>query len=200
MKRIVGSLVFVSLLISACGPSPDQIQTAIAQTQVAIPTATVEPTATPKPMTAADLEPLLFQSGDLPGEYLLGQFKMDPPKEWPTPELFRGVSFEYEGYKGYLGAWVNIGVYSEPVVGETFEEMADFVGDPVDELGNLAMVKDRQMDLYAGVYGWLVYDVSVAWTKCNYVVTILSQTPARSGTIIPYARRLDERLVEALCP
>lgn len=46
MKKILPVLAF---LLVACGPSQGQIETAIAQTQAAAPTATSVPTETPKP-------------------------------------------------------------------------------------------------------------------------------------------------------
>lgn len=55
-------LVFLALVLSACGPSPAQLETAIAQTQAALPTATpipptatLEPTPTPKPKPLTEL-------------------------------------------------------------------------------------------------------------------------------------------------
>lgn len=201
-NNVVSFLVPV-VLAAACAPSPEQIQTAIAKTQAAIPataTATSEPTATPRPITGADIESLLFQPGDLPAEYSLGQYKMDAPEGWPSPDIFRGADFPYDCCDGLLAGHVSVGVFPGPVEVTAFAEVEELSGEPVDGLGDTSIFNDELIDFFAGVYGWLVYDVDVAWTRCNYFVHVLTQTETRSGVAITYARRLDERLAKLLCP
>mgnify|MGYP000851157343 CR=1 FL=1 len=200
IKRIGASLVVIALLVSSCGPSPEQIQTAIAETQAAIPTATIEPTATPKPITGADIEAVLYQAGDLPPEYSLGQYKMDAPEGWPQPLAFRGIVLPYDCCDGLLAGRVDVAFYTEPVAVDMFKSVAELSGDPVDGLGDTSIFNDERIDFFAGVYGWLIYDVDVAWTRCDYFVHVNTQTETRSGVAITYARRLDERLAEVLCP
>lgn len=198
-RTSVSGLALV-LFVASCGPSPEQIQTAIAQTQAAIPTVTVEPTATPKPITGADIEAVLYQAGDLPPEYSLGQYKMDVPEGWPEPVAFRGIVLPYDCCDGLLAGRVNVALYAEPVTVDMFASAEELSGDPVGDLGDTSIFNDERIDFFAGVYGWLIYDVDVAWTRCDYFVHVNTQTETRSGVAITYARRLDERLAKVLCP
>src|SRR5258707_1185607 len=92
-------MIGFTMLVAACSPSEGAVQTAIARTESAKPTATslpaattaptVAPTPTPqlipsasatatltptvRPATAQDIEPLLFRSGDLPAGFSGGQ-------------------------------------------------------------------------------------------------------------------------------
>lgn len=199
-RKKISCSILVACFIVSCSPSEQQIQTAIAATEAAIPTATVEPTATPKPITGADIEPLLFQPGDLPPEYSLGQYVMDVPEGWPTPDVFRGIVFPYDCCDGLLAGRVNVAVYPDPVTVDLFKKAAELSGEPVDGLGDTSIFNDERIDFFAGVYGWLIYDVDVAWTRCSYFVHVNTQTETRSGVAITYARRLDERLAKVLCP
>ena len=202
MNRVVLSFALAAALITSCGPSPEQIQTAIAQTQAAAPptaTATVEPTATPKPITGADLEPLFLQPGDLPSEYSLGQYLTDPPEEWPTPDAYRGVGIDIDDADA-IGAFVDVGVFSDTIDAQGFESIVDYGGDPVDGLGDISRFMDERIDVLVAIKGILVYDVKVAWTRCHYAALVTFQSGMRSGGAITYARRLDERLARVLCP
>lgn len=200
IKSFVSLAAIMVLLVSACAPSPEQIQTAIAETQEAIPTVTVEPTATPRPITGADIEAVLYQAGDLPPEYSLGQYTMEAPEGWLEPIAFRGVVFPYDCCRGLLAGHVSVALYVEPVIVDMFAKVAELSGDALGDLGDTSIYSDERIDFFAGVYGWLIYDVDVAWTRCNYFVHVLTQTETRSGVAITYARRLDERLAEMLCP
>lgn len=198
-NRVALGLVLVAVLLTSCGPSPEQIQTAIAATQAAIPTATVEPTATPKPITGADLEPLFLQPGDLPSEYSLGQYLMDPPEEWLKPDIYRGVGIDIADADA-IAAYVNVGIYSDTIDADGFEWIAYFHGDPVEGLGDFSRYMDERIDIVYVIKGVLAYDVKVAWTRCHYAALVTFQSGMRSGGAITYARRLDERLAKVLCP
>jgi len=59
-KKSITKIIFLAImLLDACAPSPQVIQTAIAQTQAALPTATIKPTPTPRP----DITSVLLANG-----------------------------------------------------------------------------------------------------------------------------------------
>jgi hypothetical protein len=80
MKRIVLTTLLISFLISACGGKFDAdiqatVQTSVAQTQQAEKT----------PLADINLEPALFQQGDLPNQYESGQIAYKWADELPQP-------------------------------------------------------------------------------------------------------------------
>src|SRR6266542_3910846 len=90
-KRLfVVPTISIAVIISSCvsapsTPSSQSIQTALAQTQVAIPT------ATPVPFSALDLESVIITGGDLPAGYEASQIRSklsDLSKAAPTPDYF----------------------------------------------------------------------------------------------------------------
>jgi len=109
-KLYILFLIFV-IFIAGCQPSETVVQTAIAQTQVAFPTATQIPTDTPMPTSTAtiipsptpdirliDIDPrkLLLQTSDLPNE---GKYYL-PGEGWTSPLLNSEIISSWTVEKG----------------------------------------------------------------------------------------------------
>ncbi len=124
MKKWVAIFVLVIIFISACAPSQDAVQTAIAQTQIAMPTSTATfsptstptPTITPSPSPTPDLRVIttdpkefLMSTTDLPSEakYYL------PNSNWISPhrnnEIIQAMGAEagekYINETGRVDGW-----------------------------------------------------------------------------------------------
>lgn len=87
VKKII-IIVICILVVTGCGQSPEAIEAALAETQMAYtptPSATALPTDTPEPtlvpFSELNIEDLLFQSGDLPADYEMGQIRNDLIKD-----------------------------------------------------------------------------------------------------------------------
>lgn len=189
-SSMILTLILTLGMTTGCQPSEQAIQTAIAETQIALPSATPEPTATAKPFTGADLEPLLFQPGDLQQVYEPQQFQIDAPDYWGEPELYRGLPLVFEG-DNMVGHGVEVAVYTQPVDDELFTTIGGMSGDPVEGLGEASSMTSRVR------YG---VNVTVVWRRCNYVGSIDVYVAYEKEPVAIYARRLDERLAGILCP
>ena len=97
MRHAIKLALVLMFGISACEPSVEAIQTALAQTESAMPTATIIPFA------ALNLETTLITSGDLPPGYEASQIRAsrsDFTKNAPAPDYFISQELSYNGSMG----------------------------------------------------------------------------------------------------
>lgn len=210
--RIPKLLSMFALLATACGSASESaVQTAIAQTQAAIPTPspiptqTPIPTPTPIPLSEIDLETILLVSGDLPPDFVGGQVKSIPPKYLeggPTADQviqqgFRAGAFASQG--------ILILLYKSPSDLETaystmLERSNNF--EPLADIGEKAAIKGGNVDENALIIvGVGAKSTQLVFTRCHALVYIdLYATSASVEVTTTYAQRLDKRLTSLLCP
>jgi len=177
----------------SCSPSPKAIENAIAQTQAVIPTPTIEPTPTQIPLTELDFSEVIFQAGDLPPGYEPAQIRSE------------------------LGDITNIGLNPDNFFSQSLSHNNKF-GGIVDILvfEDLDLVKEAFLDIYQNMPGkpslidvgenarvatssLFVYTASLTFIRCHVVVSMQFQDTLDDGSVISYAKRLDERLQPLVC-
>jgi len=199
-------LLACTMLLAACGqstPSPEMIQTSIAQTQAALPTQTPIPTPTPIPLSEINLEDILILPGDLPSGYAGSQISNNPPEKIFGYEQFieqklekKGIDFGFvwvvlynttQKAKTTYTAWSNYGSSSE-------EDNFTTTVSSVEGLGEEA--KYFMMD---GEVATISIDMTyLTFVRCHAFVRINMKTDDVES-VINYADRLDKRLSELVC-
>ena len=171
-------------------------------TVTSVPTLTPEPTMTPLPtavpLSEIDLEPILVQPGDLPGhlepEQISRRFD-ESGRELPTPANYIFQNFyDPDG----SGGAVSIFLYENLILADTSYSMATAI--PLhDSIGNLI---DEEIGERRRGYGGSLNTFEKArfqFLRCGAFVDIIMADATKIDIVI-YARHLDERLIELLCP
>jgi hypothetical protein len=189
--------------VAACGPSPAAVQqtveAGVAQTQAAastptqVATNTPEPTATLFPIESLrpDIEPSLFQEGDLSNNWRSGRFTTAFPKDsnyesLPTPDL---VVFQPVTNIGYSKqGHVFVAVYRDnSALTSAYQSL--FSGTSIDGFADSAKKLSEKE-----IGGW--HDV--AFVRCNSLVSVKIYGMSEDE-IIDIAKRIDGRLIKVLC-
>lgn len=210
MKRLVFGMAF--LLVACGGPATvdaGAVETAVALTLAAQPTATVELTVTPSPVPLAEisLEALAIVDGDLPPS-VQPSIVMDEPSMYKPFEVFPEAAQFFLQELAVEGAdeagQVAIALYDDPATaGQVYEALvghAYFVDDGRNTPLELDGTGERGMARFeANIFGdWF----RLAFVRCGAVVyvavPVLDMTDNRF--VQNYAGRLDGRLIEAVCP
>ena len=196
MKTVIQILLALVFLLCACAPSENTVNTAIAQTQAAIPTDTPIPTATPIPFSAFDLEDLLIQQNDLPAGYSGAQVGNT------APEMFGGIpKADYIIYQqfqknGESAGGVTVFLYeSIQSVDKAYQVIAVGMGntEPVAgdwEKGELVIFSISAINFTA---------IDVLYADCHSAVHIRLSDIDNKQHVINYAKRLNERLSPLVC-
>jgi len=199
-------LLACTMLLAACGqstPSPEMIQTAIAQTQAALPTQTAIPTPTPIPLSEINLEDILILPGDLPSGYAGSQISDSPPENVVDYEQYIKQKLEKNGIetgfvwvilydtpekvKAGYAAWSDYGLSSK-------EDNFTTTVSSIEGLGEEA--KYFMMD---GEIAILSLDMTeISFVRCHAFVRINMKTDDVES-VLNYADRLDKRLSELVC-
>ena len=195
-KRILFVLVIISsILFCGCGPSEKAVQEAISKTSTA-EASLVVPTATPTtfPFSALNLEEILVKEGDLPAGFEPAQIRTRPSdlsKSAPEPDYLITQTFSHNNS---FGGILDVLVYEdEENVSTAYESIVSNVPHGSDP-------KDVAFGSY-GQSSWTMGFVTastVVFVRCNSVVMIQIDT-IDEGSVLSYAERLDERLIEYVC-
>lgn len=214
MKRTYLLLgLLLSFIASSCSPSETSIQTAIANTQIALPTSTTEPTKLPTstptmiPISEISFDEILFIDGDLPPSFIPGQIKYELPNVFelkgnPTSDKIVNLVIHNDNF---LSEGVTVLIYeSLPTLQEVFTSIAEKVGrlpdkfgeiETLSNLGENAFVAESDRDVLFGTKS-----VRLAFTRCNALVHInLFSQDTNKDTVESYAIRLDKRIEEIVC-
>ena len=191
MKKTILVFALAIFMFAACGPSDAEIQAkvqaSIAQTQAAIPTATLIP------FSALDLESILITSGDLPAGYEAAQIRnklSDFSKAVPAPDYFISQSLSYNGN---IGGLVEVLVYDDISNVQTAYKIA--VNNLPGDKTNLKIGEGGQV---ASTY-FIMSTASLAFIRCHAVVSMQFMGTTNTDDAISYAMRLDERLTSMVC-
>lgn len=208
--------LLLGLIFTACAPSEAAIQTAMAQTQAALPTATytpeptetplptLTPTITPIPLSEIDLESLVFAEGDFPPFYERSVAKTSPPQKHPFTEMPLPVKVLWQETINTQGSSlgntlgeVGIFLYDDlELANQAYSVVTgfgDFFGETaqsLDGLGEQALFDEKEFFLFGSLFQ------NIAFTHCG--AFIYANIPSKDG--VNYATRLDARLSEIICP
>jgi hypothetical protein len=185
--KTILSILLLLMITSACGIESDEIIEPTT-TQVQLPTISPIPIFTvtaPSDLDISILEHLLVQDGDLPAGLTAAQFKATPPgmfRDVKYFKLFAGRSFE-KGGESYGG--VSLFIYDDEI-GLDIDYNVIIMGfgpdrDFIETFGEKA--HQRWGD--------------IAFVRCNTIVHIRAPEPVGA---INYAKRLDNRIEQQVCP
>lgn len=199
------------LALSACGSGPPEPTETPEPTPTISPTATPQPTptSTPIPLSQVDLEPLLTQSGDLPAG-LSGAQVRDSLPEWmsdalPSPENMIQRQFERDGE---AAGGVTVVLYESDVdVDTAYAAFVDNFGEPVSREGletTRVTVPDiaeeaEAVTIESELAGVSMNAAGLAFVRCRGVVHIMMTGTSSLIHVESYGKRLDKRLVPAIC-
>jgi len=218
-KLFVFFLLLIPLLLSACIASEKTLLEALSKTQTAMPTATLipsstltpTPTVTPTPIPLSDynLENILIVKGDLPDGYYVDPFIHDITGT--KFEDFNGIAYylaqrfgkEGEGF-GYVSVLLfeNLDdrdeAYSYTML-NTYNDIKEAVDNTViteiNDIGDSGkLITSDNTFMRISVTG-----AYVGFTRCHAFVFI-GKTMDDSSLVMEYAKKLDDRLKEEVCP
>ncbi len=223
MKKNICWIIVLVIFFTACSPNPSEgtIQTAIAQTQAAQSTNTPTivpatetpmplPTITPINLLEIDLESILLVEGDLPPNYIGSVItdEFSDTKYWNylqdrnVPKPDRIINFKIgladAEAPGYSLNNVVIILYNDyakrDITYENLIDVSEFVSDEgtvieADNIGEIATVATEPGTFYG------YREQSVVFTRCSAVVYMRTIADTEN-----YAKRLDNRLSELICP
>jgi hypothetical protein len=190
-------------LLAACSPSPQAIQTAIAQTQAAwTPTFTLSPSPSPSlipspttiPFSQLNLEDKLVVAGDLPPGYSGSQIRYTPntiTNEAPVADYFIN---QYFAYQDTTGGKVTVLVYEE--IDKVIIAYQSFFGGLFMGIPEDAGVGEKSASFYNE--GNITVS-NLAFIRCHAAIQIQFIGPSTRDSIIAYGQRLDKRLQPIVC-
>ena len=200
MKNIVLLVLILAVILVACAPGVNEIQTAIAQTQSAQPvTSPPIPTPTSLAPTSVSLkdiqiDSLVFQSGDLPASFKL--------RDSVSPRLFSAdhlklminaaqvlLSHENDVAGGSIILALFDSTFNRNQVYDAL--IRDRFGGPPDPTP-LTDIGEKGVHI----------DVNIAFVRCKALVyiTIDRYTDFGQEGALKYAQILDKRLTAIVCP
>jgi len=211
IKVIILLLVLLLLACDSAKPNASAIETAIAQTQAAIPTSTPIPTPTsiptptPIPLSDIDLESILLLSGDLPIEFVGDQVKTIPPKVFNGAPTADQVIQQTIRSGIYGGDGISILLYQSPsdldtaynIVNKAMEiKGKNGIFKPLPNLGEKA-VFSQSLSMFESQ---MIYSTQIVFTRCHALVYIDLFAPSADLVVATtYAQRLDKRLKPLVC-
>lgn len=191
MKKLSALLLIALLLVTGCQPSESAIQTAVAQTQAA------QPTATQIPFSEFDLEDFLIQENDLPAGYSGAQVSNS------APEMFNDIpKTDYTIYQQFQignkqAGGVGVFLYeNKDSMERAYERIADGMGD------TNAVERDwdkGELRVFSVTEPFIISFVDLVFANCFAVVHIRLTDTDNDKDVITYAERLNKRLTPLVC-
>ena len=203
MKKIAAFWIILIVLVG-CSQSPAAIQSAIAKTQTAMPSNT--PTPTPIPLSEINLENSLLLKGDLPEGYVVEPFEKDI-----SGTIFKNIKgidnvllqrFSKEGEGGGTVAVLlfenidNLNQAYDDIIKNELESTKYTGKSELDDVGEKGYV------YYQQIYPDTDYSINfVTFVRCHAFVYMVKTMGGKETTVLrAYAKKLDERLTELVCP
>jgi hypothetical protein len=211
MKKLFFLLAAI-ILLTACVPSLEAIQKAIAKTQTALPintlTPTPTPTSTPIPLSEINLDNILLLPGDLPEGYTVEPIT----DENPVGGLARGeekrVCQEFEK-KDTGSGFVCVDLFEETEkrdqdYDQTFERIFNQLETAQEDLIDIKDIGENgkliRNDISLGVGSRIIYSNFLFLVRCHAFISIYMVSDDKTERAIQsYAKKLDERLSNVIC-
>ena len=200
-------LVLIAILLASCSsaPSPDAVQTAIAQTQIAQPANTLIPspiatstpeftsTPTPIPLTDIDLESLLILPNDLPPGMSGGQIAATLPPAFSSPKPDSFINQPLADNNSLAGGVMVLLFNNEDDAKQAYKNLRAKAGEEISNIGDQASGDF----LDSGD----THIVALNFIRCHAVAYIFGVDKSfDKEAAINYATRLDKRLTPLVCP
>jgi hypothetical protein len=206
--KYVGFLVFLAAILVSCQPSEQKIQTAIAQTKAAEPTATFTPPPTNTPLPTLvplkdiDLEQILIKTGDLPAGMSSAQVVKEVPVDEGFPASVNQLEIQLAQDNKAIG-FVRIFIFeTDRDVEKAYTSLAatstEYVKiENIDNLGESATAHSTYVPLKFGLAP--IQFAEVIFRRCMAVVVTQFTNTSQTQGAINYGRRLDDRLRGIVC-
>lgn len=211
MNKLITYTLIAVVFLSACTPSTESVQTAIAETQKAVQAqSTSTPLPTQIPFSALQLDNLVIQPNDLPagvsGAQISNYEDCNSSAGDICAEYFFNQDLEFQNQKrGEIIIWVYedkqyVNARYKMILDSFTKECQKTEGqcypeDPktIPNLGDESIMID--------VYNYIGADIfHIGFTRCNAVVYVkIGQVANDPDSLITYARRLDDRLKSIIC-
>jgi hypothetical protein len=212
MKKI---LIILTLFLVSCQPSTEAIEKAILETQAALPTVTLFPTAsielspTPLPLMDIDLSDVIIISGDLPSGYSSGQIRTEPPEMFKNVNKFENViNQQFEQNGKHAGGTTIFLIEDMKDLEEAYKNISSEFGEEMKtenisaEINYLDMIGEqaKYSIVKTSLLGIKTENIDLVFTRCQSVTHIRMSNTSDLENVISYAKRLEKRLSEIICP
>jgi hypothetical protein len=211
MKKLSFLLVAI-ILLTACAPSPEVIQKAIAKTQTALPTNTPTPTPihtpTPIPLSEINLDNILLLPGDLPEGYIVEPITGENPVGGLATGEEKRVCQEFEK-KDTGSGFVCVDLFEETEkrdqdYNQTFERIFNQLGTVQEDLIDIEDIGENRKlirnDMPLGVGSRIIYSNFLFLVRCHAFINIYMVSDDKTESAIQsYAKKLDKRLSNVIC-
>jgi hypothetical protein len=197
MKEIILGLIMISLV--ACSPSPQTMQATISETRAPIQDLAAETqTARSTSLAGVNLEPVLFQSGDLPAQYKSGQIAYRWPDGLPLTYFPDNLILQKVGQEisqTFEDDYLMVALYdSKDRQEKAWQDIVDYFSD---KPGVSAGVGDQATYI-------TISDTSgralLVFTHCSALVAMdITGADMSKDLLEAFAQRLDERLEPLVC-
>ncbi len=208
MKYIFLAIAILSLVactLAPATPSEGMIQTAIAQTQTAMPTQTPIPSPTPVPLSEIDLESILLLKGDLPTIFEGGQVKSKNPEQFEgIPEADQSIQQTFIDPEASWGEDLSIMILLYSSISDLTSAYDivikkagwdDTTFTPISDVGEKAVEASKTYDELPFIG---MTNAKVIFSRCHALVYV--SLKRKMDVAITYAQRLDKRLKPLVCP
>lgn len=209
MKKLI--LLVLAFILTACAPSEAAIQTSIAKTQTAMPTSTPTPTPmptqtptpTPIPLSKINLDNILLVDGDLPNGFSkmpIGRYTNNPVlgeisgQEQMVVQEFSKVN---EG-KGLVAVYL----FQDTV---KLNQAYNIAKGELDSMGNWKVsetnaIGEKGFLYFKYVFGKITFS-AIIFVRCHaFVYIVRTMDDENSSVLKTYAKNLDKRLNQVICP
>ena len=200
MKKL---LLLIPLVLAAC-TAPTQ--PTVPEPEVVIVEIIATPQPTEPPETYLEIEPLLFQSGDLPTEFAKGAVSDEIPnikvlQELPEPSSVTTLEIDDKEHTDVWGDSItgnqvvvlNFGSNEDRDAAYSAIYYSSVLGEESEDLPSLGLIAVTRTD---NTESFIDTEFQhVVFVRCNFVIYM-----ATTGNTVNYAKRLDARLSQAFCP
>ena len=195
-KKFVFFVIF-TLAIAACSNNSE-----VPYTQIPELTQTLEPTLTPTliPLSEIQLEEIVIKDGDLPAGYSGAQIRDIAPAMFDDVPKAQNTYYQQFAKDGDTKGGVTIFLFESQEDNEiAYNQIYDGLSDEakeLDEIGDKGYVYYTSMD----VLGSTMQFGDLLFKRCNAVVHVRMTDVSSEDSLLAYAKRLDGRLIEIVCP
>jgi len=195
MKKIIELIIMIILLVS-CAPSPEAIQKAIEQTQIAAPT----PTSIN--LSTVDLVEFLIKPGDLPAGFTASQIRehgyRSEDLELNSINMVNQDVAMGDAFGGKISLYIyNSQESAEKAFNFLIGEFTEITPKEIVSLGDKAVGREIYVPLLMGLDP--IRSSEVIFIRCKALVYATLETETAYSGLVDYAKRLDERIKTFVC-
>lgn len=209
-------VVLLHSLLMSCVPSEKAIQESIFETQTAqptetktpiptlTPTNTATPTPTPIPLSEIDLKYIILVKGDLPQGYVVEPVERNT--KGTVFEIIKGIdNFFLQRFSKEGDGFGTVSILLFDDLSERDKAYESIIKNEMDTLNyatkkSLSDIGEKGFVYYTKILGNLSFN-SLIFVRCNAIVYMVKTMDGENTTVLrAYANKIDDRLIDILCP